>query len=345
MSGAVRISVALAVRNGERYLEPLLTSLLRQTEPPHEVVVLDDASDDSTVELVSGFSDRAPFPVRIGRNEARRGPTEAFIDAARRCRGDAVAFCDQDDVWLEHKLEHCRGELERTGAGLVLHSTRLVDSELRELRRTWPVIGKTRLVQPLGMTGLEVDAPGMAMVFRRELLEVAPFSSRPPSRYGNGERMLHDEWIFFLAGVAGPIELLAEPLVLYRQHEDSHSGGWVEHRRHLSLQPALDDYAGAAAHTAACADYLEHTSAGSAGLGKRLVAGARHYRRASNQWGLRLSLYTAPGRRRRAKMLRQLVAGSAYRPRSSGGFGRAALGKDLAAGLALGASARSKNDR
>src|SRR3954469_2633102 len=245
---AVRISIALAVRNAERYLEPLLASLARQTVAPLELVAYDDASTDSTPELLHSFAASAPFEVRIERDEAWRGHVPGFMHAARLCRGDAIAFCDGDDVWDERKLDLCGRELEKAGAQLVLHTTRVVDADLRDTGRLWPAIEESCVVPPLGLTGLDVHAPGMAMVFRRALLDAADFDERPPSRYGNGKLMLHDEWILFLAGVLGPVSLLAEPLVLYRQHGANDSGGWVDSRRALSLRPAVGNYRRAAEH-------------------------------------------------------------------------------------------------
>jgi glycosyltransferase involved in cell wall biosynthesis len=332
----MRISIALATRNAERYLHDLLESLVRQTELPHELVVFDDASEDSTPDSIERFAESAPFPVRLERGPTRRGPTHAFMAAARLCEGDAVAFCDQDDVWDESKLEICRKELERTGASLVLHSARLVDEQLQQLERDWPEIEATRLMEPLTLTGLDTDAPGMAMIFERGLLDVADFDTRPPSRYGNGNQMLHDEWVFFLAGATGPIQLVARPLVLYRQHDSNHSGGWVDRRRELSLRPAMDDYRRAAAHTAACAQYLD------AGGSPRLAAAAESYRRVAENWQLRVSLYASPSRRSRWQLFRRLLRAHAYRARAAGGFGRTALGKDLAAGVALAVSARDE---
>jgi glycosyltransferase involved in cell wall biosynthesis len=321
----MRISVALATCDSERYLEELLESLLRQSAPPHELVVWDDASTDSTPAILERFAASAPFPVRRLGGEARAGHVEAFMRAARECSGDAVAFCDHDDVWEPRKLEACGLELERTGATLVMHTTRLVDREGRDLGRDWPPIARSALVPPLGLAGLDVDTPGLAMAFRREVLGAADFDSRPPSRYGQ-ERMLHDEWVAFVGGAIGSAALIAEPLVRYRQHGANQSG-WVERRRGSSLRPAVEDYERAARHTAACAEYLAR--------GERTAWAAGTYRRAAANWELRASLYRAPGRVARAAMLARLAAGRAYGPRAAGGFGRAALGKDVVAGLVL----------
>ena len=331
----MRISVAMAVRNGEQFLEALLDSLARQTTPPAELVVSDDASDDATPRLLEAFAANVPFPVRIERFDTRRGHVEGFMRAAYRCRGDAIAFCDADDVWVDRKLETCGRELNSAAAMLVMHGARVVDADLRELDLVWPEVTATRTVPPLGLIGLDVDAPGMAMVFRREVLGAAAFEERPPSRYGLGRAMLHDEWVLFLAGVLGSVRLLDHTFVLYRQHGANDSGGVVERRRRLSLRPALDDYENAAEHLAGCARYLEAARPDDAAASERLAAGAERYREVAADWALRGSLYREARRRERAQTLRRLVARDAYRPRTTGGFGRAALGKDLLAGVAL----------
>src|SRR4051794_1763152 len=125
------ISIAMTVRNGERHLQPLLDSLARQTRPPFELVAHDDASDDGTLAILERFARDAPFQVRIDRSPAPRGVTDGFLRAADACRGELIGYCDQDDVWLDHKLATCHDALERSGAQLALHATRVVDADLR----------------------------------------------------------------------------------------------------------------------------------------------------------------------------------------------------------------------
>jgi hypothetical protein len=147
--------------------------------------------------------------------------------------------------------------------------------------------------------------------------------------------MLHDEFTLFLAGALGPVRLVAEPLVMYRQHGGNASGGWVRRDRRHTLDPATGDYRRAAEHTRDCARFLRQAAEHHPRLADRLTTGADHYARTAESWELRIALYEAAGRRERARILRRLVAGRAYRPRTSGGFGRAAVAKDLVGGLGL----------
>lgn len=59
----MRISVAMAVRNGERFLQPLLDSLAAQTTPPAELVVSEDASEDGTARLIEAFGKQFDYGI------------------------------------------------------------------------------------------------------------------------------------------------------------------------------------------------------------------------------------------------------------------------------------------
>ena len=89
------VSVAMATFMGERHLEAQLESLADQTAAPYELVVCDDGSTDGTVARVEAFARRSRFPVRVEVNPSRLGFADNFRRAAARCRGDAIAFCEQ----------------------------------------------------------------------------------------------------------------------------------------------------------------------------------------------------------------------------------------------------------
>lgn len=92
------LSIALASYNGKSYIREQLDSIARQTRLPDELIISDDASADSTEDIVFGFAQNAPFPVRFQRNNVRFGSTRNFGSAIRACNGDIIFLCDQDDA-------------------------------------------------------------------------------------------------------------------------------------------------------------------------------------------------------------------------------------------------------
>jgi glycosyltransferase involved in cell wall biosynthesis len=95
-----RVSVVIPVRNGESFLAEAIESVLGQSRPPLELIVVDDGSSDSTSEVAQEFGSRVRY--------VRRPPLG--VAAALNCgidlaRGDFLAFLDADDVWTHDKLE------------------------------------------------------------------------------------------------------------------------------------------------------------------------------------------------------------------------------------------------
>lgn len=104
----MRLSIAMTTYNGERFVEEQLLSLLRQTRPADEVVIVDDGSRDRTAERVEGFIARNGLKARgwtFERNEINVGFKENFYRAVEKTRGERIALCDQDDKWRAEKLE------------------------------------------------------------------------------------------------------------------------------------------------------------------------------------------------------------------------------------------------
>ncbi len=89
------ISIALATYNGELYVSELLNSILDQTTLPDELIISDDSSTDSTLEIVNEFARNATFSVKILINKKRLGSTGNFEVAIRASSGDIIFPCDQ----------------------------------------------------------------------------------------------------------------------------------------------------------------------------------------------------------------------------------------------------------
>lgn len=100
------ISAVVPTFNDAVRLGAALTSILNQTMPPAEVVVVDDGSDDGTEQLVGQFAERASSTaVRYIRLPKRSGVVAARNEGISAARGEWIACCDSDDMWAPTKLE------------------------------------------------------------------------------------------------------------------------------------------------------------------------------------------------------------------------------------------------
>ena len=112
-----RVSVVVAVHNCARYLGEAVASALAQSLPPHEIIVVDDASDDGTREIAAELArgDRRIQVVRLDRNVGPSAARNAALDAAS---GEWIAILDGDDVCLPDRFEAQVAFLQRTGVDL-----------------------------------------------------------------------------------------------------------------------------------------------------------------------------------------------------------------------------------
>lgn len=93
------VSCIVPVFNCERYIERALRSVLEQSVPVDEVLIVDDGSTDDTPKLVERYAERATI-IR----QANAGPSAARNTGIRAATGDLICFQDADDEWLKDKL-------------------------------------------------------------------------------------------------------------------------------------------------------------------------------------------------------------------------------------------------
>ncbi|WP_410832883.1 glycosyltransferase [Paraburkholderia sp. SIMBA_030] len=219
----------MATYNGSRFLPEQLMSLAAQSVLPAELVVTDDGSTDGTVDLIERFAEHAPFPVRVYRNPQRLCYADNFLRATSLCQGEWIAFCDQDDVWLNNKLELVRHAASRRGVSMVVHPVRTVDAALQKTPgeasccRVRHGRGPHRL-PPFGFFA------GLCVTFDAALV---PLLLQPPRGPGSGHgtrEPAHDQWACALADAAGTVRYIPQPLVLYRQHGENTCGADARER-------------------------------------------------------------------------------------------------------------------
>ena len=208
------ISVCIASYNGEKFIESQVASILKQLGAADEVVVSDAGSTDGTLRVLHRLNDTRlkvvefhdPHPpvggsvfakmIRICRN---------FEHALRHAQGDVIFLADQDDVWMDDKVEKVTAALERYVC--VVHDCEVFDGE----HVLQPSFLQFRKPSP-GLLGTFWKSPfmGCCMAFRRTVLERAlPIPDLPVE---------HDTYLGMIACLVGEVGILREPLIRYRRH-------------------------------------------------------------------------------------------------------------------------------
>ena len=125
------VNVLISTYNGERYIREQIDSVLRQTYENVVIYVRDDGSTDKTIDILKNYEENHNIILSLGNNI---GYGKSFLSLLQQAdKGDYWAFCDQDDVWEDDKLEHalqCMRGTNDSGPVLYVHDYWLTDENL-----------------------------------------------------------------------------------------------------------------------------------------------------------------------------------------------------------------------
>lgn len=211
------ISVCMATYNGEKYVRQQIESILIQLGTEDELIISDDKSTDSTVEIISNYNDSRIKLIELNRNkkglQTIQLVTTNFEHALKQAKGDFIFMSDQDDVWTKDKVRVSLDYLVNKGYDYIVSDCYVTDSNFN-------VIANTRFDGSVTLNrwkALFAPTPyqGSCAAFRRSVLEKAlPFPSGLQS---------HDRWIGFIASFKFKYKIIPEKLLLYRRHDSNTS--------------------------------------------------------------------------------------------------------------------------
>ena len=155
------VSIVLPVHNGEQYLRQSVESCLQQTYEELELIVVDDASDDSTPEIVASYKDPR---IRYFRNRTNLGLPESLNRGFAEAKGELLTWTSDDNYYGPGAIEALARELMSDPRnGLVYGSFHLVDEQNRIL---------TRKACPPPVYLPRLDAVGAYFLYRKEVHDV-----------------------------------------------------------------------------------------------------------------------------------------------------------------------------
>ncbi|MDD6175244.1 MAG: glycosyltransferase [Firmicutes bacterium] len=221
METEIRASVAMAVYNGEKYIQDQIDSILERMGPADELVISYDSSTDSTKQIIDDYASK-DCRIRILDNQ-NPGVQNNFNNAVMACRGAYIFLSDQDDVWIGDKINTVVSTFEQTGADIVVHDGYMADQNLQRLPKT--IFERFGTYNSPVKNIIKCNYWGCCMAFRSSLRKiVCPFPSEG--------KIGHDLWIGVLGGMYGKIARVKDCLMMHRLHGNNVS---TEKRRALPV--------------------------------------------------------------------------------------------------------------
>ncbi len=212
------VSVILPVRNGEKYIRIAIDSVLAQSYPHFELVVV-DASDDDTPNIIASYKDERIKYFRQKSKGSVNGYNEALDNYVN---GKYITFIHHDDIYYREKLyEQVRMIEKFADADCVYNDIEFVDEQLNtvRLRGHEDYYHRNNDLLAVIMIGYGISNLGMNVLVKRDFIE------KHHLRYSLETPVCCDHaYIFDLIDAGAVFKHVDKPLLRYRVHEENYSG-------------------------------------------------------------------------------------------------------------------------
>ena len=213
------ISIILPTYNGEKFIAELIESILAQSVKDFKLYIFDDLSTDNTYEIVSDFASRYPDLIIAEQNDTNSGGAgQNFIKLMMRIRNDYIMLCDQDDVWLDDKIEltlEKMKEMEQefgSAMPVLVHTDLTVtDEKLRVISESYKDMANIKFKFTKLNNLISMNVPTGCTIMYNHALSLL-ITAEPDFM------VMHDWWVALIAATFGKIGSIEAQTVLYRQH-------------------------------------------------------------------------------------------------------------------------------
>jgi len=216
------ISIAMTTYNGEKFLEQQIDSILKQSWKNIELIICDDQSVDSTVQIIERYMKKYDS-IKLYKNSNKLGIVKNFEKAISLCQASYIALSDQDDIWIKNKLEVLMQEMrelekfDRTVPLMVHSDLTIIDEKNQVIHKSFSKMRGYDLKNTKDLNHIisRCGVMGNTLLMNKHLQNtILPFPDALD---------MHDYWISVVNELYGKRITLKESLVLYRIHEDNFS--------------------------------------------------------------------------------------------------------------------------
>ena len=146
------VSIVVPVYNAANYIEKTIEMVCEQTYKDWELILVDDASRDNSVQVIEDYIKKQGKRIRLIRKKVNQGAAEARNTGIDNSSGRYIAFLDADDVWMPDKLEKQIAFMERYDAAFSFHAYEFGDENANPTGKIVHVPLKLKYKQALSRT-------------------------------------------------------------------------------------------------------------------------------------------------------------------------------------------------
>lgn len=210
----MKVQILLSTYNGERYLKEQIESLINQIGVDISILIRDDGSSDSTLQILNEYSNRKNISVIYGRNI---GVVNSFFELINKssCNVDYYALADQDDFWLPNKVLEATKTINEKK--IDSHTPLLYASKQTIVNNQMEKIGFSKgYEKKLSSYNAVVEnvVTGCTAVFNKKTKELLCTKQTK-------DIIMHDWWLYLLVSSFGEVIFDNNSYIYYRQHQNN----------------------------------------------------------------------------------------------------------------------------
>jgi glycosyltransferase involved in cell wall biosynthesis len=215
------IEVIICTYNGEDFIEDQLISILNQNVTPDLISIYDDLSQDNTINIIESIKQKSNIDINITINKEQKGYRRNFLEAILKSESKFIFLSDQDDVWINTKIEIMSSNLRNSNVDAICSNSWITREDISQVQTTFfsqkkiniskfnknPFLALMRTNSVSGSCLCFVNSTKLKRLLTTYFVEFE-----------------HDYQLGMIFSLIGRILLINDKLIYYRQHENNSLG-------------------------------------------------------------------------------------------------------------------------